>query len=135
MAYPNISTREDYELYKQAVERFFEREGVLNLSPEYDEDGDCPEYFSWRPCDCCGRPLGGTRIDCSGWHPYKSPFLRRVLESVLWLLCDFLSKRLTPIRAALKYSACADCVYYCEYGRLDDATMLEIERNDPDLEA
>ena len=62
-------------------------------------DGE-PE-FSWRSCECCGTELGGDRYEARAYHPATN----QVLE----------------------YEVCADCVYYAEYGQLDDATMLEIE--------
>lgn len=60
-------------------------------------------YFSWRRCDVCQRPEGGDRYDCTGWN-----------------------EKTEEIE---EYMACGDCVYFFEYGELDDATMLEIEKD------
>jgi len=32
-------------------------EDIAHLYPGYEE----PISFSWRPCQCCGSPLGGSR--------------------------------------------------------------------------
>ena len=108
-------TRDEYESYRAAVAAFMEREGIRNLSsgpsrcPECGselEDGNCQThglvnepFFSWRPCDCCGTSLGGNREHATGWNPTK----KQVQE----------------------YTICEDCVYYAEYGRLDDQAMAE----------
>lgn len=95
-------TASEYQDYQARVARFFEREGVHNhLSPISDEKGNWEEYFSWRPCDCCGSPLGGNRIDVDTY-------------------------RLANTDVILKFSVCTDCLYYAEYGQLDDMTMMEI---------
>lgn len=100
---PDIMNREDYESYQQSVASFFEREGVDNLSPMSDEDGDWIEdEFSWRPCECCRCNLGGNRISCNGYNP-------------------------TTQEVQGPYSVCGHCVYYNEYGRLDDETMSRVE--------
>lgn len=115
-------TAKEYAAYEDAVREFFESEGIENLTsghircPECDtewDDGDkCPNghgnrelwdepYFSWRHCDCCGTHLGGNREHATGYN-----------------------RSLDEIR---EYSVCEDCVYYAEYGRLDDRTIDEIE--------
>ena len=88
----------EYKEYQDSVAEFFEREGIQNLSHIPDTD----PYFSWSWCDCCSRPLGGDRYDCNGWNPKE--------------------------REVQEYSVCVDCVYYAEYSRLDDMTMLEVEK-------
>lgn len=95
-------TKKEYAEYQQAVQEFMEREGIQNLSMDYDK---CEEpYFSWRWCDCCGDRQGGNRVDANGWNPT----LKQVQE----------------------YSVCEDCVYYYEYGELDNRTMMEIEQSE-----
>jgi hypothetical protein len=60
-------------------------------------------YFSWRSCECCGTTLGGDREDANGYNP--------------------------TTKEVQEYSVCTDCIYYAEYGRLDDMTMLEVEKD------
>lgn len=112
----------EYAEYEAAVKDFFGREGIENLSSghpwcpecktEWGDSEACPNcgqsracceesYFSWTPCDCCGRPLGGDRYHATGYH--------------------------RPTNDVYEYEICVDCVYYAEYGQLDDMTMLDIE--------
>ena len=104
-------TKEEYAEYELAVADFFEREGIncLSSQPTNPDKRDDEEweynpdpYFSWQPCDCCGRPLGGNREDMCGYNPTTKEVQR-------------------------DYSICVDCVYYVEYGCLDDTTMDEID--------
>ena len=92
-------TREEYENYQQSVAEFFVEEGLNNLSSDNDEP-----YFSWNACDCCGTHLGGNRYDCSGY-------------------CEETGE------VQDGYCVCEDCVYYAEYGQLDDDTMWQIEHD------
>ena len=62
---------------------------------------DEESYFSWAPCECCGSTLGGDRYRASGFNPKD--------------------------REVYKYEICTDCMYYAEYGQLDDMTMLGLE--------
>lgn len=121
MTYPHIETAADYETYTAAVDSFFQSEGIENLTtghikcPECDcdfVDEKCPEcesgrecldepYFSWRPCECCDRTLGGDREHATGYNRKE--------------------------HAILEYEICTDCAYFAEYGELDDMTMLKIE--------
>lgn len=93
--------KQEYRAYELAVARFFDREGIANLSTV---DGNTEPDFSWGHCECCGSHLGGDRYDCSGFNP-------------------------TTKEVQGTYSVCPDCVYYAEYGQLDDTTMMEIEEN------
>lgn len=117
-SYPHIETNHDYSEYERAVARFFERETIGNLSAETgsgesldhncvicDEAVNVEGYFSSRACECCGRCLGGTRFHATGWS--------------------------APDEAAYCYEVCTDCIYYAEYGQLDDMTMLQID--EPEL--
>ena len=90
-------TKAEYAEYQQAVADFFDHEGIANLSSTSSES-----YFSWRPCRCCGTRLGGDREDANGFNPTTQEI--QTYEFI-----------------------CTDCIYYAEYGQLDDRTMLEIE--------
>ncbi len=61
---------------------------------------DGEPYYSKSRCDCC-HAGPGDREDCNGYIP--------------------------ATKQTGYYSVCTDCVYYAEYGCLDDKTMLEIE--------
>ncbi len=66
------------------------------------DDGVCYDvepYFSWHTCEICGSTLGGNRTDSHAYYVDTLVHLR---------VCD-------------------DCVYYAEYGRLDDETMAALE--------
>ncbi len=97
-------TKQEYSDYEQAAAAFFAQEGIQNLSTVADEDGDTEPSFSWRSCDCCGSGLWGDRYDANGWNPTE----KQVQE----------------------YSVCQDCIYYAEYGQLDDMTMLDVRRSE-----
>ena len=92
--------KNDYDDYKQAVDIFFKKEGINNLSQITDDDGYCEPYFSSINCDCCNRSLAGDRYDCDAYND--------------------------EFKQVYKYSVCTDCVYFAEYGCLDDTTMDEI---------
>ena len=94
----NITNKAEYEEYKKRVANFFEREDVQNLSPI---DPNWEEFFSWRFCECCKRPIGGSQIEVNGYNP--------------------------KAKEIQKYTICLDCYYFAEYGQLDDRTMLKIE--------
>jgi hypothetical protein len=92
----HIENQADYQEYKTRVEAFFKRERILYLSFNLDEQS----YFSNVKCDCCARPLGGDRYDCQGYNPSNNEIQD-------------------------DYSICFDCIYFAEYGTLDDMTMLD----------
>ena len=100
-------TKLEYADYQARVARFFGETGCSNLSCA--ATGDCEPYFSWRPCDCCRRPLGGDRHDANGYVPASHD---------IW-----------------EGSVCVDCIYYAEYGQLDDMTMIEIDEDKTALSA
>ena len=105
----------EYAEYEKTVGKFFEREGINNLTSgviECEECGhnypdndyapcDCgidydsasESYFTWRSCDCCGR-LGGDKETATGYNP--------------------------TTKEIYTYEICLDCVYYAEYGQLCD---------------
>lgn len=98
-------TKAEYADYQARVAAFFEREGLDCLTTVPVPDGEaCEPYFSWRRCDCCDRPEGGDRYDCNGYNP-------------------------TTKEVQDGYSVCSDCMYYAEYGCLDDSTMWDIEHD------
>ncbi len=99
-----MKTKAEYAEYQKSVAEFFEREGLQNLSTVSQEEGLTEPYFSWRPCHCCGSHLGGNRYDCNGYNA-------------------------TTEEIQDGYSVCEDCVYFVEYGRLDDMTMMEIAKS------
>lgn len=95
-------TKQEYKEYEEAVALFFQKEGLDCLTTsDSEEDGAVEPYFSWRACDVCCRPEGGDRYDCSGYNP-------------------------TTDEVQTGYSVCADCLYYVEYGCLDDDTMMSL---------
>lgn len=103
--YPHIVTKLDYDRYVGAVKRYFDETGLCNLSPIVDDDGNWADnYFSWKGCDVCGRTLGGDRYECNGWSSKHD----EVIDEI---------------------GVCIDCIYFAEYGRLDDSTMMIIENN------
>jgi hypothetical protein len=117
----DIDTVADYREYQKAIEASLQ--GLIAVST-----GDCPdcqecadaygmdlaEYnasyeacnlsgdpsFSWSSCAVCGSSLGGNR------EPVHA-----VNEKNEVVHLD---------------GACEDCVYYLEYGRLDDTTMMRL---------
>ena len=62
---------------------------------------DSEAHFSHRSCECCGSHLGGDRYQASGYHP--------------------------EAKEVFKYEVCPDCLYYVEYGQLDDMTLMDME--------
>lgn len=119
-------TKREYAEYQESVRSFMESEGIENLSsghircPECDgewTDGpdsydECPNghgsreewgepYCSSHGCDCCGNTLQQMLEHATGYN--------REHDEVL------------------EYQVCSDCVYYAEYGCLDDATMEAID--------
>lgn len=132
-----------YRSFQRRFASFMESEGLENLSADPHGD-DCPRYnpagcscsvellegengpheldcaaaepadecncepeafFSWRPCDCCGAHLGGDRYRASGYNRKEN-------------------------RVQVYEEVCTDCIYYAEYGQLDDITMMELEEEE-----
>jgi hypothetical protein len=91
----------EYTEYEKAVKAFHERNKLVWPSLCSPVDHEASPYFSWKPCECCGRKLGGDREDYN--------FVPESGELV-------------------KASICTDCIYYAAYGCLDDLTMTEIEK-------
>lgn len=117
--YPNsIQTASDYEKYEDAFEKG--TKDLIHLSssriPEicidceefsHDETENNEAFFSHRPCEICNRPLGGDRYVAHGW--FITPDLKQHIVHM---------------------EICSDCLYYMEYGQLDDETMMNIEDNE-----
>lgn len=101
----DVETAADYGVYCERVRDFLEREGLDTLSTTPNVNGYEESYFTWWPCDCCRRPLGSDQYTCSGYNPAT----REVQEG---------------------YEVCVDCVYYIEYGQLDDSTMWCIRKDE-----
>lgn len=102
--YPHISTAADYARYEQSVANFLEVNkvkpgchGAVDQEPE--------PFFSWHPCGCCGRSLGGNRERYS-----------------------FAVDGSPDNAADFEADICTDCVYYLAYGTLDDMTMLQVSK-------
>lgn len=99
-------TKQEYDDYIARVGAFFEAEGINSLSTVSDNAlGEVEPYFSWTRCACCKTTLGGNRYDCVGYNPTTRLFQDG-------------------------YSVCEDCVYFAEYGKLDDMTMLEVAQDE-----
>lgn len=98
--------KREYEEYEESVKDFFKKEGINCLS---QMDMEVEPYFSSSYCEVCNRYFGGDRYDCSGYNP----IIKQVQED---------------------YEVCSDCLYYAEYGRLDDMTMGDIEQSEKDLD-
>jgi hypothetical protein len=93
----------EYDKYEAAIGNFLSLNHVkAECWSPVNQNGE--SFFSWQACDCCNRPLGGTREE----YQFATEYY--------------------PI-ALFTADICQDCVYYLEYGRLDDLTMLEMERN------
>ena len=121
MAYPHIETQSDYAQFQDDFAQGVEGMRALSSGPcpgcadcglEDCHDMDTPEYesvgeasFSWYPCHICGRHLGGDR------HPAH------------YILDCEKERRENKID---HISICVDCVYFMEYGQLDDMTMMDM---------
>jgi hypothetical protein len=116
--YPHIETESDYREYCESVAHYMKGltpsgSGPASCCTDCQDQYDLSESDNWdevideggfssASCDCCGRSLGGDRYIL---HAFDSDDNLYHLE------------------------ACVDCVYFLEYGRLDDMTMLDISNN------
>lgn len=123
--------KKEYANYEKRIGEFYERENLFMLNNgaincfcgahiDFNVDpwecSDCQASyeiinepsFSWKPCECCGSALGGDRYIATGILN-DDPILGK--------------------NVMFEYSICVDCMYYIEYGRLDDMTMMEIEED------
>lgn len=135
-------TQQEYREYQETVESFFTRDGINNLS---QVDSEEESYFSWSSCDCCGSSLGGDRYHCNGFKPTTPEDVSiekvcNLLWSTILLIVSIRFNRKNfddclrsvfhyqiSLGDVFEYEVCVDCLYYAEYGQLDDMTMLDIE--------
>lgn len=94
-------TKVEYKKYQQRFENFMRDNVLNNISLVSDKDGNYKGYFTWNLCPVCGNNLGHTGYNCNG---YSDKYGIMEFDNV-----------------------CEDCIYYAEYGKLDDMTMLEME--------
>lgn len=73
--------------------------GIIEPTEHDRELADEP-HFSWHACECCGSTLGGDR------HPAHG---------------------LDANGDLIHFEVCTDCLYYLNYGQLDDMTMMEMQ--------
>jgi hypothetical protein len=109
---PDIKNKQDYAEYEKSVADFIAREQLSFLSTGTEDrldpnihseaytgrDSGEP-WFSWHPCECCQSALGGNR--------------------------EYLYAR-NAANEIVQFEICEDCVYYINYGRLDDSTMMRV---------
>lgn len=112
-------TKQEYQKYQEAIERNLK--GIEHVSTgacpgcsECDLPKDCTEeerelaeesHFSWYRCQSCGSTLGGDR------HPAHGVI-----------------KLVGSPDLIFHFEVCSDCLYFLNYGRLDDLTMMEMEK-------
>ena len=101
-----IRTKSDYAAYVNRVKAFYDHYGIDHLgqviNPETEESEQ--PYFSWLSCPCCKSHLGGMRYRCCAFSLVENE-----------VIDDF--------------DICPDCLYYSAYGRLDDQTMIALEKS------
>lgn len=73
--------------------------------------GDMAYEFSYRPCDICKTGMGGSRYRVTMLAP--NPKYGK-------------DRRHKRPNTQTNLTVCQDCLYYAEYGTLDDMTMLEL---------
>jgi hypothetical protein len=97
-------TKQEYADYEKSVAEFIAGQEISFLSTGTDngseeDNGNVDPWFSRLPCECCQSPLAGMR---------EYLFARDLHGD------------------HIQFEICEDCVYYLDYGRLDDSTMQEI---------
>lgn len=92
-------TKAKYKAYEESVASFLKQNNIRAgcYGPTNDQDEGS---FSHHQCGCCGSLLGGNRTNYT--------FVQNNGENFTDNICD-------------------DCIYYLEYGTLDDQTMLDME--------
>lgn len=107
-------TTSDYTKFQASIERNLaglsfistgacpgcEECGLGESPSDHDLDLASEAGFSWHACEACGSKLGGDR------HPAHGKDSNGKL---------------------IHLSVCTDCLYFLNYGQLDDSTMLEME--------
>jgi hypothetical protein len=104
-------TKKKYVEFLKNVDDFFKKNEVDMMSndTQFDDDGEPIEtepYFSKWPCEVCGSHYHGNREDYVAW------------------------KHGTDNDEKIKVAVCIDCVYHNEYGRLDDDSMWDIDKDE-----
>ena len=152
-------TTKEYKEYQETVESFFENEGIDNLSSVSSCEAcgnELEPSFAWSSCQCCNSHLGGDRYTANSWRETKTAEVTlskvfRLLGSVIYLLMSVISEKTlgsnaSKIQKSLRkiekssilpgtieeYEVCQDCLYYAEYGELDDMTMMDMEEEEED---
>ena len=90
-------TKKEYKEYEDRVADFFKREEIEILH------GEGEGFMSHYGCDCCGNGQYQTLYNASGSNPG------------------------IPYDGFHEYQICGDCLYYAEYGQLDDMTMMDMK--------
>ena len=113
-------THQEYAKYEAKVSHFMRGLVAISTGPRpgcpscLKEYGDveaierAETWFSWSPCEICESTLGGDRCE---WHALEAGEIadpRNIWPEVIHGTC------------------CMDCMYYLNYGRLDDKTMAEV---------
>lgn len=116
-------TKEKYETYQETVEHYLKGLEAISTGPcpgceECGIPEDAEEYseepwFSWHPCEICGSTLGGNR---ESWHA--------------WIPATNIPGDVHEHGKIVHGTCCEDCVYYLNYGCLDDMSMMEIEESE-----
>jgi hypothetical protein len=109
-------TKQEYTEYQERVAHYLTGLEGVSTGPcpgcsECDLPADAEDYasepfFSWTPCEICNRTEGGNR---EPWHAVNPEGHAPGEGEILHGTC------------------CEDCVYYLNYGRLDDTTMQAVE--------
>lgn len=93
-------TKAEYDDYTARIAQFYERENIQSLHA-----GEIVNDFTARRCEVCGGHPAGARYAITGLHkPNGGTFS--------------------------EYEGCTDCLYYAEYGQLDDMTMIEVAQDE-----
>lgn len=93
-------TPAEYDDYRERVGEWFDRHHLAHVTPISDGEGNIEPYFSWRRCIVCGA-IAGDRYNIAG--------VDMSTGDVREFSC-----------------VCTDCVYFAEYGRLDDRQMEKL---------
>ncbi len=106
-------TEQEYAGYQERVAFYLKGCEAISTGPRpgcpdcgHIEEGDDYHEEPWissQACEICNSPLGGDR---ESWHC--------IVDGTI-----------------VHGTCCSDCVYFIEYGRLDDQTVLSIERSEP----
>lgn len=108
-------TKQQYSKYEAAVDHNLKglhaiSTGACPSCPDCGLGEDCSDHdrelaeessFSWSECESCGSTLGGNR------HPAHALDKENRLYHLM---------------------VCEDCLYYLNYGQLDDMTMMDMEK-------